>query len=137
MTALLTVWGVLRRIPSQVWIIAAALAALWLYGHHREAQGRYEGRAEIQSKWDKANKEAAAKQAISAQKATVERVIETRTITIKQKARDNAIQATDDGKPSAASNALNCVRLQSAGADISQLPACRGREGRAEAPAKP
>jgi hypothetical protein len=55
---LLSIWGLLARIPREVWLIAAALAALWLWGNHREAQGRYEGRAEIQAQWDKAKVEA-------------------------------------------------------------------------------
>lgn len=129
--------GILKRVPREVWIALAALAALWAWGNHREAQGYADGKAEVQAKWDKANKEAEAKQAKSAQQATVERVTETRTIYVKQKARTDAIQATDDGKPSAASNALNCVRLQSAGTDISVIPACRGREGGDEAAPRP
>ena len=133
----LAAWGFLKAVPREVWLILAALAALWAWGNHREAAGRQEGRAEVQAKWDKANKEAAARQAASASQATVERVTETRTIYVKQKARNDAIQATDDGKPSAASNALNCVRLQSAGADISVIPACRGREAGDEAAPRP
>ena len=45
-----------KRIPREVWLIAAALAALWLWGNHREQQGRYEGRAEMQAKIDRANR---------------------------------------------------------------------------------
>lgn len=128
--------GILKRIPAEVWIIAAAVAAMWMWGNHREAQGRAEGRAEILAKWERQKKEDAAKQAQSAAQATVERVTETRTIYVKQKARNDAIQATDDGKPSAASNALNCVRLSQAGTDISVIPACRGRsDGTQAAPA--
>jgi hypothetical protein len=136
-TLFLSAWGFLKGVPREVWLILAALAALWAWGNHREALGRQEGRAEVQAKWGKANKEAAARQAKSATQATVERVTETRTIYVKQKARNDAIQATDDGKPSAASNALNCVRLQSAGADISVIPACRGREDGAETDPQP
>lgn len=46
-------FGFLKRVPSQVWIIAAALAALWAWGHHREQQGRAEGRAEILAKYER------------------------------------------------------------------------------------
>jgi flagellar biosynthesis component FlhA len=137
MTLALAAWGFLKGVPREVWLILAALAALWAWGNHREAAGRQEGRAEVQAKWDKANKEAAARQAKSATQATVERVTETRTIYVKQKARNDAIQATDDGKPSAASLAVNCVRLSEAGTDVSQFPACGRRESSPEAPAKP
>lgn len=137
MTWALAAWGLLKRVPREVWLILAAAAALWAWGNHREAQGYAEGKAHVQAKWDKANEEAAARQAASAAAATVERVTETRTIYVKQKARNDAIQATDDGKPSDASNALNCLRLSQAGADASHIPACRGRKGGAETAPQP
>lgn len=56
MTALAAIWGALGRIPREAWLIAAALAAIALYGHHREGQGRHEGRAEMQAKIDAAER---------------------------------------------------------------------------------
>jgi hypothetical protein len=100
-------------------------------------EGRKDGRAIEQAKWAREQSKAERKQAESTTQATVERITETRTITIKQKARDNAIQATDDDKPSAASNALNCERLRQAGADISHIPACGGRSDGGEAATGP
>lgn len=50
MTFLLGAFGLLKRVPSQVWLILAALAALWAWGEHREAQGRMEGRAKCEAK---------------------------------------------------------------------------------------
>jgi hypothetical protein len=51
------VWSLLTRIPWQVWAAIALAGLIALYGHHREAQGRYEGRAEILAKWDRAKAE--------------------------------------------------------------------------------
>ena len=60
MTALFaSAWSLLGRIPREAWLIAAALAAIALYGHHREAQGRFEARAEMQAKIDRADAERA------------------------------------------------------------------------------
>lgn len=132
----LRILGIFKRLWP-LWLGLALSSALALYGHHREQTGRAEGRAEIIAKWERANKEAEAKQAKSATQAAVERITDTRTIYVKQKARTNAIQATDDGKPSAASLAVNCLRLSEAGTNVSQFPACRGREAGAEANPKP
>jgi hypothetical protein len=48
MTYLLAVRGLLGRVPWQVWAILGLAVAVMFYGNHREAQGRYEGRAEMQ-----------------------------------------------------------------------------------------
>lgn len=45
--------GLAKRIPREAWLIAAAIAALWAWGNHREAQGRAEGRAEILAKFER------------------------------------------------------------------------------------
>lgn len=42
--------GIAKRIPREVWLILAALAALWAWGNHREAQGRAEERAKYEAK---------------------------------------------------------------------------------------
>ena len=54
LTIFASAFGILKRVPSQVWLILAALAALWAWGNHREHQGRMEGRAEVQARWDRA-----------------------------------------------------------------------------------
>lgn len=59
-TLFLSVWGFLKSVPREVWLILAALAALWAWGNHREALGRQEGRAEVQAKWDDARAKAQA-----------------------------------------------------------------------------
>lgn len=71
MSLLWAAWGVLGRIPREVWLIAAVIAALWFWGNHREAQGRAEGRAEIIAKWDREKAKAA-----KAYQAVVERLAE-------------------------------------------------------------
>jgi hypothetical protein len=55
MTYLLAFRGLLGRIPWQVWAILGLAVAVMIYGNHREAQGRYEGRAEMQAKIDRAD----------------------------------------------------------------------------------
>lgn len=71
-------------------------------------------------------------------KAAGERETDTDTINDNQEARDNAIEdAQSNGAPSAASNALNCERLRQANADLSQFPACGGREGGGETAPRP
>lgn len=59
MGATLILWGMkalgfLKGVPREVWLILAALAAVWLYGSHREASGYAEGSAHVQAQWDKA-----------------------------------------------------------------------------------
>ena len=64
----------------------------------------------------------------SAGAAAQEREADRQVTAQAQEGRDNAIQnANDTGRPSAASNALNCERLRQAGRDVSQFPACGGR----------
>lgn len=53
--------NVLRSIPREVWLIAAAVLALWLWGNHREASGRAEERAEWIAKLEQAEAEAKAR----------------------------------------------------------------------------
>ena len=129
--------GFLKRVPWQAWAIVATLAALFFGARFIYNDGYDTGVADEQARWQAKQVEAQKVQAESANEATAERIIETRTITIKQKARDNAIQATDDDKPSAASNALNCERLRTAGTDVQHIPACGGRSGGTEAPTAP
>lgn len=64
--------------------------------------------------------------------AAGEREVDTDTISENQETRDAAIISANDKDrpPSASRNALNCERLRAAKADLSQFPACRGREGR-------
>lgn len=69
----------------------------------------------------------------SAGVAAQEREADGTTITEAQEERSNAIQSTEDARPSDASNALNCERLRQSGADISLIPACRGRAAGSEA----
>jgi uncharacterized protein HemX len=40
---LLPVIGLAKRIPWQVWAALAVIAAVWLYGQHRDAQGYQRG----------------------------------------------------------------------------------------------
>lgn len=53
MSFLLGALGVLKRIPREVWLILAAVAAVWLYGSHQHKQGRAQGRAEIIAKYER------------------------------------------------------------------------------------
>lgn len=43
----------LGRIPSWAYVAAGVALLLWLYGDHREKQGRYEGRAETIAKYER------------------------------------------------------------------------------------
>jgi hypothetical protein len=49
-----SLWGLLRRVPWQVWIFLALVAAFYVYGERKEAAGEERGRAEVQAKWDDA-----------------------------------------------------------------------------------
>ena len=50
LTIFASAFGILKRVPREVWLILAALAALWAWGNHREAQGRMEERAKCEAK---------------------------------------------------------------------------------------
>jgi hypothetical protein len=45
--------GLAKRIPWQAWAAIGLAFAAMLYGGHREQQGRFKGREEIQAKWDR------------------------------------------------------------------------------------
>lgn len=115
--------GILSKVPREVWYILAALAAWWVFSNHYEQQGYDKRTAEYA--------EIARQAQIQADKslaaAVAERANDTTRITEDQQERSDAIQNTQDSRPSDASNALNCERMRKAGSDISQLPACRGR----------
>lgn len=49
LTIFASAFGILKRVPREVWLILAALAALWAWGNHREAQGRMEERAKYEA----------------------------------------------------------------------------------------
>jgi hypothetical protein len=49
-----SLWGLLRRVPWQVWIFLALVAAFYVYGERKEAAGETYGRAAVQSQWDEA-----------------------------------------------------------------------------------
>lgn len=89
-----------------------------------------------QAKVDRVAEERAARSLAdqSAGAAAAERNDDRFIIEYAQEARDHAIEAANStGKPSAASNNLNCQRLFDAGQDLSLFPACRGYQGRGQA----
>lgn len=58
MGALLSIRGLMGRIPWQVWAVMALAALVALYVRHREAQSYAEGKAEVQAQWDEAKAKA-------------------------------------------------------------------------------
>jgi hypothetical protein len=52
--ALKGAWGLLRRVPWQLWIFLALVAAFYVYGERKEAAGETRGRAEVKAQWDEA-----------------------------------------------------------------------------------
>lgn len=116
MTVPLNLWGLLKRVPWQAWLVLALLLAAWLYGNHRYGEGRADERA----KWEAAQAKAKAR----ADKATVSAGESRARDTIRnheaEKARTDAIDDSPDPRLG-----LNCERLRQAGID--PPPACRGR----------
>lgn len=47
-------WGLLRRVPWQLWIFLALVLAFYVYGERKESAGETRGRAAVQSQWDEA-----------------------------------------------------------------------------------
>jgi hypothetical protein len=86
------IWQAVKRIakliPWQVWCGIAVVAALYVWGNHREAQGRSEGRAEMQAQIDAADKARA--DALASEEAALRKLT---------KETDRAvIQAQDDNR---------------------------------------
>jgi hypothetical protein len=52
--ALKGLWGLLRRVPWQLWMFLALVLAFYGYGEHKEAAGEERGRAAVQARWDAA-----------------------------------------------------------------------------------
>jgi len=133
-TASVTSWW--ARVQGYVLgaLCAAALCLPIAYLVGRD-HGREIGRAEQAE----AERKARALTEQSRGAAALEREGDIATVARGQGKRDNAINATTDSdqKPSAASNALNCERMRSAGRDVSQLPACGGRAPAVQAGAQP
>lgn len=48
------IWGLLRRVPWQLWIFLALVLAFYVYGERKEAAGESRGRADVQARWDEA-----------------------------------------------------------------------------------
>lgn len=112
------VWALLKRVPWQVWLVAAVALTAILWGNHRYSEGRADERA----KWEAAIAKARAK-AEEANAASAEMRIEDIVKNIEaERARNEAIdQAIPAGSPSqapdAANRALACARLRAAGLD--------------------
>lgn len=118
---------------NAVWL-AVAVACLGA-GY---VKGCTDGRAKVRAEWVKAERKAKELADKSEGQAAAEHEADTATITEAEERRNDAITKADDGgKPSASSVALNCERLRNAGADLSNFPACRRREGGGETASRP
>lgn len=116
------VWALLKRVPWQVWLVAAVALTALLWGNHRYSEGRGDERA----KWEAAMADARAK-AEEANAASAEMRIEDIVKNIEaERARNEAIdQAEPDTAPDDANRRLGCERLRQAGTDIRAIAACR------------
>lgn len=47
---LLPIWGLIKRVPWQVWCGIAVVLTAWLWGNYREAEGRADERAAWEQK---------------------------------------------------------------------------------------
>ena len=121
MSLLLSALAFAKRIPWQLWAVLALLAAGWIYGNHRYAEGRDDERA----KWERVVEEAedraaAAERAAQAAHEKRETIREIRTNTIREVARK-----ADNANPEAAgrsfgpvtSSVLGMLREQGSGSE--------------------
>lgn len=102
-------WTLFKRVPREVWIITAALAAIALYGNHRETQGYAEAETIWQAKAAKLEAERAA--ALASEEEALR--------TLAKRTDENAEQARVE-------NDDRTERFIRSGGVRPKAPACRG-----------
>ena len=115
-TAFAAVSEFLKRVPWQVWAIAAILVTAWVWGNHRYSQGVDDER----DRWEARQAEAKERGGKATVTAGDQRATDTIRNTEAERARNEA--TVDGGRIG-----RDCERLRQAGTDISTIAACAGR----------
>lgn len=90
--------------------------------------GKSSGRAEIETKIERANTEAVATDAKAREAAAEARVADAEAVMELKEELVDAVENTPDEKPDAVRIALGCERLRRAGRDTALIPACAGHQ---------